>query len=99
MKIKTVTTVEGINSVDFGGNAPRFYWFKNLGSTTLYASAKSNMVAGEDDVSELPPKSSTSIETTAGKVYVLGAGKVEIHNTDSKFCPFRNTGASSGYQF
>lgn len=87
MKIKTVTTVEGINSVDFGGNASRFYWFKNLGDSTLYVSAKPNMIAGGDDVSELPPKSSTAIETTAGVVYVLGTGKVEIHNTDSKFCP------------
>lgn len=87
MTIKTITTADGINTVDFGDNAPRFYWFKNLGSTTLYVSAKSNMVAGGDDVSELPPKSSTAIETTAGKVYVLGVGKVEIHNTDNKFCP------------
>ena len=87
MKIKTVVTVDGVNFVDFGDNTPRFYWFKNLGSTTLYVSAKSNMIAGGDDVSELPPKSSTAIETTAGGVYVLGAGKVEIHNTDSKFCP------------
>lgn len=87
MKIKTVTTVEGINSVDFGDNAPRFYWFKNLGDSTLYVSAKPSMIAGGDDVSELPPKSLTSIETTAGTVYILGAGKVEIHNTDSKFCP------------
>lgn len=89
MKIKTVTTVNGINPVYFGDYSSRFYWFKNLGDSTLYVSAKSNMIAGGDDVSELPPKSSTSIETTAGVVYILGVGKVEIHNTDSKFCPFR----------
>lgn len=96
MKIKTVTTVDGINSVDFGDNAPRFYWFKNLSDSTLHVSSNPNMIAGGEDVSELPPKSSTSIETTAGKVYVLGAGKVEIHNTDSKFCPFKGVIVVSG---
>lgn len=90
MKIKTVTTAEGVNSVYFGDYSPRFYWFKNLGDSTLYVSAKPNMIAGGDDVSELPPKSSTSIETTDGVVYILGGGKVEIHNTDSKFCPFKD---------
>lgn len=88
MKIKTVATVDGINPIYFGDYAPRFYWFRNLGDTTLYVSAKSNPIAGGDDVSELLPNSSTSIETDEGKVYILGAGKVEIHNTDSKFCPF-----------
>lgn len=96
MKIKTVTTVNGVNPVYFGDHSPRFYWFKNLGDSTLYVSTKPDMIAGGDDVSELPPKSSTSIETTAGVVYILGAGKVEIHNTDSKFCPFRGVAVVSG---
>ena len=89
MKIKTVTTVGGVTPVYFGDYSPRFYWFKNLSGSTLYVSSNPNMIVGGDDVSELPPKSSTSIETTTGVVYVLGAGKVEIHNTDSKFCPFK----------
>ena len=89
MKIKTVTTVDGINPVDFGDNASRFYWFKNLSDSTLHVSSNPNMITGGDDVAELPPKSSAAIETTAGVVYVLGAGKVEIHNTNSKFCPFK----------
>lgn len=96
MKIKTVTTVEGINSVDFGDRSSRFYWFRNLGDSTLYVSAKPNPIAGEDDVSELPPKSSTSIETDTGKIYILGAGKIEIHNTDNKFCPFKGINTVSG---
>ena len=96
MKIITVATVNGVNPVYFGNYSSRFYWFKNLGDATLYVSSKPNMIAGGDDVSELPPKSSTAIETTAGIVYVLGAGKVEIHNTDSKFCPFRGTAVVSG---
>lgn len=96
MKIKTIATVNGINLVDFGDCTSRFYWFRNLGDSTLYVSAKPNPAAGGDDVSELPPKSVTSIETTAGVVHILGAGKVEIHNVDSKFCPFRNMLISSG---
>ena len=96
MKIKTVTTVGGVNPVYFGDYSPRFYWFKNLGSSTLYVSSNPNMIIGGDDVAELPPKSSTVIETTAGVVHVLGAGKVEIHNTDSKFCPFRGVTVVSG---
>ena len=89
MNIKTIITVDGVNVVDFGSSASRFYWFKNLGDSTLYVSAKPNMITGGDDISELPPRSSTAIETGSGVVYVLGAGKVEIHNTDSKFCPFK----------
>ena len=96
MKIKTVTTVGGVNPVYFGDYSPRFYWFKNLSDSTLYVSSNPNMIVGGDDVAELPPKSSTVIETTAGVVYVLGAGKVEIHNTDSKFCPFRGVTVVSG---
>lgn len=89
MKIKTVATVDGINPIYFGDYAPRFYWFRNLGDSTLYVSAKPNPIAGGDDVSELPPKSAISIETYDSIVYILGAGKVEIHNTDSKFCPYK----------
>lgn len=95
MKIKTITTATGVNLVDFGDCTSRFYWFRNLGDSTLYVSAKPNPISGEDDVSELPPKSSVSIETDEGKVYILGAGKVEIHNTDSKFCPFRGVNTVS----
>ena len=96
MKIKTVTTVGGVNPIYFGDYSPRFYWFKNLSDSTLYVSSNPNMIIGGDDVAELSPKSSTVIETTTGVVYVLGAGKVEIHNTDSKFCPFRGTAVVSG---
>ena len=96
MKIKTISTVDGINVVDFGNTINEYYWFKNLGDTTIYVSNKEDFKAGDDDVSELPPKSSTSIETDTGKIYILGAGKVEIHNTDNKFCPFRGVNTVSG---
>lgn len=102
MQIMTITTAAGVNEIDLGNDdsqsTAHFYWFKNLSDSTLYVSAKPAPVAGKDDVSELPAKGATSIETDEGKVYVLGAGKIEIHRTNSKFCPFEwaSSGSSSG---
>ena len=92
MQVKTITTAAGVNEIDFGNDSSRstahFYWLKNLGDSTLYVSANPDPIAEGDDVAELPAKGATSVETDEGKVYVLGTGKVEIHRTDSKFCPF-----------
>lgn len=90
MNIKTVTTVDGVNTVDFGSAASRFYWFRNIGTATVYVSGNSDITAGGDGAAELPSGGSVCIEAMGGKVYVLGAGKVEIYNTGDKFCPFRN---------
>lgn len=100
MQIKTITTVAGVNEIDFGNDdsqtTAHFYWFKNLSDSTLYVSAMPNPVAGEDNVAELSAKGAASVETDEGKVYVLGAGKVEIHRTNSKFCPFELPSTGSG---
>lgn len=96
MNIKTITTIDGVNEVDFGSGASRFYWFQNLGTTTVHVSGKADIVAGSDGVAELAAGDSVCIETLGGKVYVLGAGKVQIHNTGDKFCPFKNAPAQSG---
>ena len=96
MDIKTITTTEGVNEVDFGSNASRFYWFQNLGTTAVHVSANADIVAGADGVAELAAGNSVCIETLGGKVYVLGAGKVQIHNTGDKFRPFKNAPAQSG---
>ena len=96
MNIKTITTTEGVNEVDFGSNASRFYWFRNVGTTAVHVSGKADIVAGADGVAELAAGDSVCIETLSGKVYVLGAGKVQIHNTGDKFCPFKNAPAQSG---
>ena len=96
MTIKTMSTVDGINVVDFGNTVNEYYWFKNLGDTTVYVSNKEDFKAGADGVSELTAKGDvTNIEALDGKVYILGAGKVEIHNTRSKLCPFRNAPANT----
>lgn len=100
MQIKTITTVAGGNEIDFSNDdsqsTAHYYWFKNLSDSTLYVSAKPNPVAGADNVAELPAKGAASVETDEGKVYVLGAGKVEIHRTNSKFCPFELPSTGSG---
>ena len=91
MTIKTISTVDGINVVDFGNTINKYYWFKNLGDTTVYVSNKEDFNAGDDGVSELTAKGDiTNIETLDGKVYILGEGKVEIHNTNSKLPPFKS---------
>ena len=96
MNIKTITSVDGVNTIDFGSAASRFYWFKNIGTTTVYVSGDPDITAGGDGVAELAAGGSVCIETLGGKVYVLGAGKVQIHNTGDKFCPFKSAPVSSG---
>lgn len=96
MNIKTVTTIDGMNTVDFGSAASRFFWFRNIGTSAVYVSGNSDITAGGDGVAELAAGDSVCIETLGGKVYVLGAGKVQIHNTGDKFCPFKNAPAQSG---
>ena len=97
MTIKTISTVDGINVVDFGNTINEYYWFKNLGDTTIYVSNKEDFKAGDDGVSELTVKGDiTNIESFDGKVYILGAGKVEIHNTDSKLPPFKSAPVAGG---
>lgn len=100
MQVKTITTAAGVNEINFGNDSSQstahFYWLKNLGDSTLYVSANPNPIAEKDDVAELPAKGAVSVETDEGKIYILGAGKVEIHRTNSKFCPFDWQSSGSG---
>lgn len=96
MNIKTVATVDGVNAVDFGAAASRFYWFKNIGTSTVYVSGDPDITADGDGVAELPAGGSVCIETLGGKVYVLGAGKIQIHNSGDKFCPFKIAPVATG---
>ena len=100
MQVKTITTAAGVNEIDFGNDSSQstahFYWLKNLGDSILYVSANPNPIAEKDDVAELPAKGAVSVETDEGKIYVLGAGKIEIHRTNSKFCPFEWASSGSG---
>ena len=50
MTIKTISTVDGINVADFGNTVNKYYWFKNLGDTTIdywgfaYSDGRNNFV-------------------------------------------------------
>ena len=96
MNIKTITTVDGVNVVDFGSAASRFYWIENLGSTTVYVSGNENIVPDGDNVKVLSAGCGTMIENLGGKVYILGAGKFQITNQGDKFPPFRNAPVADG---
>lgn len=96
MNIKTITTVDGVNVVDFGSAASRFYWIENLGSTVVYVSGNENIVPDGDNVKVLSAGCGTMIENLGGKVYILGAGKFQITNQGDKFPPFRNAPVADG---
>lgn len=96
MNIKTITTVDGVNVVNFGSAASRFYWIENLGSTTVYVSGNENIVPDGDNVKVLSAGCGTMIENLGGKVYILGAGKFQITNQGDKFPPFRNAPVADG---
>ena len=96
MNIKTITTVDGVNVVDFGSAASRFYWIENLGSTVVYVSGNENIVPDGDNVKVLSAGCGTMVENLGGKVYILGAGKFQITNQGDKFPPFRNAPVADG---
>lgn len=54
MNIKTITSVDGVNAVDFGSAASRFYWFKNIGTTTVYVSGDPDITADYDGLIIVP---------------------------------------------
>ena len=96
MNIKTITTVDGVNVVDFGSAASRFYWIENLGSTVVYVSGNENIVPDGDNVKVLSAGCGTMVENLGGKVYILGAGKFHITNQGDKVPPFRNAPVADG---
>ena len=94
--IKTATTINGINSINFGNTDDRYYWCKNIGETTLYVSAKEAISPDADDVAMLESGDIVMIETYNQDIYVLGEGKIEIHESDTPVCPFKATAKGGG---
>lgn len=90
--IKTVATTAGVNTVTF----PEFYkyfWIKNTGDTTVYASAYSNVSAGVDNTCVINSGDAVCIENVDNNsVYISGAGSVEIHAQDIPDCSFKAGG-------
>ena len=90
--IKTVTTIEGVNTINFGNTADRYYWCKNIGETILYVSAKEDISPDADDVAILKSGDIVMIETYNQDIYVLGAGKIQIYESETNDCPFKVDG-------
>lgn len=88
MNIKTFTTTDGENALDFGSTKEKCYWCKNVGQTALYVSADANIKADGDRVALLNVGEAVMIENYDNCIYVLGAGKIEVYETENETCPF-----------
>lgn len=87
--IRTLVTNDGVNDIEFENDDDRYYWIKNKGNSTIYVSAFPNVIADGDDVAELAAGDIIMIENTDNHLYILGAGKIEIHKQNFIECPFK----------
>lgn len=93
--IKTVTTTTGVNTVTFP-EFFKYFWIKNIGDTTVYASAFANVSAGVDNTSIIKSGDTVCVENIDNdNVYISGEGSVEIHAQNYAECPFK-VGAKGG---
>ena len=87
--IKTVTTTTGVNTVTFP-EFFKYFWIKNIGDTTAYASAFANVSAGVDNTSVIKSGDTVCVENIDNdNVYISGEGSVEIHAQNYADCPFK----------
>ena len=87
--IKTVTTTAGVNTVTFP-EFFKYFWIKNIGDTTVYASAFANVSAGVDNTSIIKSGDTVCVENIDNdNVYISGEGSVEIHAQNYSDCPFK----------
>ena len=87
--IKTVSTTNGINTISFD-EFMRYFWIKNIGTTTVYASAYSNAVENADGTAKIDPGESVRVDNVDNvNIYIVGAGSVEIHAQNEIDCPFK----------
>ena len=87
--IKTVTTTAGVNTIAFP-EFFKYFWIKNIGDTTVYASAFADVSAGVDNTSVINSGEAVCIENVDDdNVYISGAGSVEIHAQNNPDCPFK----------
>lgn len=55
---------------------------RNLGDTTIYASASPGVTADADGVAEIPAGGALNIYGTRGTIYLKGVGKAQLTGTD-----------------
>lgn len=91
---KTITLTGAEAAViDLGGQNVAI---KNLGEGSIYASAFPNVIAGEDNVIEIPAGSGEVLLDARGKAYLLGTGKVQLTGTDYATPNFKLPSSSEG---
>ena len=87
--IRTITTAAGVNKVEFSVFW-RYFWVRNIGNTELYVSARCTIAPNADCTAKLNAGECVRVDNwDDNNVYILGAGKVEIHAEDFPDCPFK----------
>lgn len=101
MNIKTVTTVDGVNEICFSQDdthciGSNYYWLKNIGTSDVYVSADSGIEADGDNTALLAAGEMIMLVSGNRTIYVLGEGKIEIHEGSKSTCPFKSATSPSG---
>lgn len=92
--IKTVTlTGTELEVSDLGGQNVAV---KNLGDGAIYASPYPNVIAGADNVVEIPAGSGEVVLDAQGTVYLLGTGKAQCTGTPYATPNFKMPSSSKG---
>lgn len=87
--IKTVTTVAGTNTITFP-EFMRYFWVKNIGTTSVYISACSNAAANAEGTAKINSGECVRVDNVDDmNVYIVGAGTVEVHAQNEVNCPFK----------
>ena len=69
---------------------------QNLSGDTIWASAYPGVMAGADDVYEIPAGGGVVVLDAHGTIYLLGTGKVQVTGTDYATPNFKMPSSSSG---
>lgn len=94
--IKTVTTVAGTNIISFP-EFMRYFWVKNIGTTSVYVSACSNAAANTEGTAKINSGECVRVDNVDDvNVYVVGKGMVEVHAQNEADCPFKSAPVSGG---
>jgi len=93
MAYKTIALTGAEIEVDISGQNCDI---RNDGTGVVYASAKSGITAGADEVLSIPAGQAAQCKDTAGTVYLLGAGTVMLCGHDGNELVFKTAASASG---
>ena len=102
MNIKTVE-ISGVTPVVIGNRGDmlyitdRYWWIRNKGDSSIYASLSDDVTAGADGTAEIPAGEVGMIEIDRlhSCIYLNGSGGAEIRTASEPVCPFKS-GAKGG---